>query len=630
MCNKIQISRLNYPYNILNKKNLFLLIFIAFSIISKAQIPTNGLTGYWPFSSSQLANDYSGNNNNGTVHGATLTTDRFGNCNQAYKFNGINNFIEVPNSPTVDMNNTDFTIAVWVKTYATDTIGAILNKNLHTGAWSGYYLTTNDNDPGYCPIYKHTYFYVAAGANDEACSNGPICQDTTWHFLTGVYKYRTNKTYFYVDNVLQSMVGQAAGIISNTTDLFFGGAGDVNEAYFTGVIDAVRIYQRALNANEISQLYNEPNPSLGLGGQTTIVKDTSICTSSTATLSAAPALSYTWSTGSNNQTITINNQGTYWVQIQPQTGCKIIDTIHVNFIAHTTIVKDTSICTSASATLSAVTALSYTWSTGSNYQTISINNQGTYWVQIQPLTGCKIIDTIHVSYINPPTINILKDTSVCTIKNYVLNASQTNATSYVWSTGAVSSSIVTSNVATYWVNMQIGLCLVRDSAQINLLNPPAINLVKDTVMCNDPIILSINDNALHANWSNGSHTNQTTISSVGMYSVSVSDKNGCTNTATVNVKKAEQVTSVTVPNIFTPNGDTHNDVFEFSTNDLAVNEFNIYDRWGKLVYSAQNTPVNWDGKQADDGTYFWTAVFSSPCNNNVQTLKQKGFLTLLK
>src|ERR1700757_3166362 len=115
------------------QKNLYLIIFCAFSLVVKAQLPTTSLTGYWPFSSTQLANDYSGNNNNGTIHGATLTTDRFGNCNQAYKFNGINNYIEVLSSPTVDMNNIDFTLACWIKTFKTDTHGYVLNKCLHTG-----------------------------------------------------------------------------------------------------------------------------------------------------------------------------------------------------------------------------------------------------------------------------------------------------------------------------------------------------------------------------------------------------------------------------------------------------------------------------------------------------------------
>ena len=56
-------------------------------------VPTNGLVGYWGFNGN--ANDESGNGNNGTVNGATLTTDRNGNANSAYSFNGTS--IKVPN-----------------------------------------------------------------------------------------------------------------------------------------------------------------------------------------------------------------------------------------------------------------------------------------------------------------------------------------------------------------------------------------------------------------------------------------------------------------------------------------------------------------------------------------------------
>ena len=63
-------------------------------------VPTTGLVGYWPFNGN--ANDESGNGNNGTVNGATLTTDRFGSANSAYSFNGNGNHIEIPNSPSLN------------------------------------------------------------------------------------------------------------------------------------------------------------------------------------------------------------------------------------------------------------------------------------------------------------------------------------------------------------------------------------------------------------------------------------------------------------------------------------------------------------------------------------------------
>ena len=62
-------------------------------------VPTNGLVGWWPFNGN--ANDESGNNNNGTVNGATLTADRFGNVNKAYSFVGGNN-INIPNNISID------------------------------------------------------------------------------------------------------------------------------------------------------------------------------------------------------------------------------------------------------------------------------------------------------------------------------------------------------------------------------------------------------------------------------------------------------------------------------------------------------------------------------------------------
>ncbi|MEY4595035.1 MAG: hypothetical protein RIQ47_1445, partial [Bacteroidota bacterium] len=75
----------------------------------------NGLVGYWPFCGN--ANDESGNGNNGTVNGATLYTDRFGNSNSAYSFNstGSGNNITVPNSASLNFNG-DLSFSLWVKT----------------------------------------------------------------------------------------------------------------------------------------------------------------------------------------------------------------------------------------------------------------------------------------------------------------------------------------------------------------------------------------------------------------------------------------------------------------------------------------------------------------------------------
>jgi hypothetical protein len=74
-------------------------------------VPTNGLVGWWPFNGN--ANDESGSGNNGTVNGATLTSDRFGNMNKAYSFNGVNNYMQCMQSGPIGVPS--ITVAFWTK-----------------------------------------------------------------------------------------------------------------------------------------------------------------------------------------------------------------------------------------------------------------------------------------------------------------------------------------------------------------------------------------------------------------------------------------------------------------------------------------------------------------------------------
>ncbi len=74
-------------------------------------VPSDGLVGWWPFNGN--ANDESGNGNDGTVNGAILTTDRNGNANSAYSFDGVSNYI---GGSISNLNNTSSTtVSAWVK-----------------------------------------------------------------------------------------------------------------------------------------------------------------------------------------------------------------------------------------------------------------------------------------------------------------------------------------------------------------------------------------------------------------------------------------------------------------------------------------------------------------------------------
>ena len=96
------------------KKQLLFVVSIVLTATFYAQnipsyVPTNGLVGWWPFNGN--ANDESGNGNHGTVNGAMLTSDRNGEGNKAYSFDGINDNIGLGNF----FNYTSFSISMWIK-----------------------------------------------------------------------------------------------------------------------------------------------------------------------------------------------------------------------------------------------------------------------------------------------------------------------------------------------------------------------------------------------------------------------------------------------------------------------------------------------------------------------------------
>jgi hypothetical protein len=90
---------------------LCIFIFSVFCFSLNAQIPTNGLVVFYPFNGN--ANDESGNGHNGTIFGATLTTDRCNIDSSAYSFDGINNNINIGDISNLDGSHA-LSISAWI------------------------------------------------------------------------------------------------------------------------------------------------------------------------------------------------------------------------------------------------------------------------------------------------------------------------------------------------------------------------------------------------------------------------------------------------------------------------------------------------------------------------------------
>ena len=234
------------------KNILLLLVFAIFSSLSNAQnipsyVPANGLVGWWPFNGS--ANDESGNGINGTVYGATLTTDRNGNSNAAYDFDGSNDYILVPG------NN----IPVWGKTYSiwveADNLGfppyAILEHgSVNSSKWS-FRIGSNrvESDLG-----------VGCSGGGSFASFPNSMNTNGWKHLVLRDNGSDTLEIFLNDTlVLTQITGYPPGINCSASGLYVGVDIFSFPEYFDGTLDDIGVWNRRLSDSEIHNLYLSNN-----------------------------------------------------------------------------------------------------------------------------------------------------------------------------------------------------------------------------------------------------------------------------------------------------------------------------------------------------------------------------------
>jgi hypothetical protein len=228
-------------------KTLILLFSVLFTTMSFAQVPSyvpaNGLVGWWPFNGN--ANDESGNGNNGTNNGATLTIDRNGVANNAYEFNSSsNNSISIG---SVNLLN-DFTINAW---YKLNSIGGWQNIISKYGANGGYALLFDPNGV----LYAHTNQGTASG---DACTSNYIENTNIWHMATlrlsqGVLK-------FFIDGIDQGSCTSMNNSSPNSSITYFGRQSAGSTEDLNGKLDDIGIWNRALTQQEITNLYTSTVP----------------------------------------------------------------------------------------------------------------------------------------------------------------------------------------------------------------------------------------------------------------------------------------------------------------------------------------------------------------------------------
>ena len=212
----------------------------------------SGLVQHWPFDGDATNSVSEGVD--ATVYGATLTTDRFGNENSAYYFDGGDKMIA---AGAANFGTTSFTANIWVSSTMTSGLGNLMRTD--GGFYDGWLLRFNS---GRIEIWEGRSYYTGYVSSTSYA-------DGNWHMVTFVRDVENKVGQLYVDGSYVGGYSMGSTINDVSNELRFGtyGGGE----YYTGKMDDACLYNRALSAEEIAALYTQNGftiytvPASGLG-----------------------------------------------------------------------------------------------------------------------------------------------------------------------------------------------------------------------------------------------------------------------------------------------------------------------------------------------------------------------------
>jgi len=221
-----------------------------------------GLVGYWSFNDNDMAQspsntfamDRSGNGNNGTLtNGPTRAIGRIG---QGMSFDGSNDYVDI-NSSIGQFGTGDFSIAQWLKAPPLTTVTQVLISNRQTDCgssafWGSGIFGTEDAKDGFI-----LEVMGSGGTNYNNVQTALIVADGSWHHVVTT-RVGATLTLYRDGALVTSSTGAGTANVSSGVNTRFGISACVpgGRAYLNGAIDDVRVYNRALSADEIKRLYN--------------------------------------------------------------------------------------------------------------------------------------------------------------------------------------------------------------------------------------------------------------------------------------------------------------------------------------------------------------------------------------
>ena len=387
---------------------LLLLSLSAFSQTLPSWFPTQGLVAFYPMSGN--AQDHSGNGNHGTVHGALLISDRFGNNNAAYQFNGDGDYIDVTDNASFNPTSS-LSLSMWVQTATPHSFAGVMGK------WNNLDGLVGEGQEQFCFNVSDTHFGINFGLKtDKNPTVYPhemdvIYRNGNWNHYVGTYDGLSAK--LYVNGELVHTLRTSGSIPVYTQKFEIGRiAGGqptcATSYYFTGNIDDVGMWNRALTPEEIRELYSEC-PGFTMV-EITPLGPLAFCQGGEVILKSnteeGAAIQWfrndTLISGANDTLFTARNPGSYSVMLSKNMCQSISAPVIVEVLSFQgeliTSSGPLSFCAGDTVVLTAAEGDSVLWNTGDTTQSITVTAEGNYSVEItrgECKSSASVMVTVH-------------------------------------------------------------------------------------------------------------------------------------------------------------------------------------------------------------------------------------------
>ncbi len=312
-------------------------------------------------------------------------------------------------------------------------------------------------------------------------------------------------------------------------------------------------------------------------------------------------LSFEWSTGDTTSTITGLGPGTYFVTTTSTQGDSAIDTVTIIEppVPSFTLPNDTIICSGSAIIIDAGGGWdSYTWSNGQVAQSFLLTQPGTYYCTVTDTNGCPASDSIIVGSGQTPSVDLGADTIICDTQ-YILDAGNPGS-SYLWSTGEFTQSILITSTGTYVVTVtsQDG-CAVNEEIYVQMFEPAVVDLGEDFSLCvnyGQTEFLNAGAGFASYTWSTGANSTTQLVGSgvtqagTEIFWVEVSTDDGCTGRDSVEVtyEICTGVEDLSSNSIGVYPNPAH-DLVTITTTSASMTGVSVLDLQGKLIVSERSS-----------------------------------------